>query len=243
MIKTQAGFVAWTTMDRCMAPPSIMARTKKSAKVPVPFTIFRTYVHTREVRDVQAQPDKPADEEALYRHIVPMGGISHDMQLMNIQTLDHLVQKAMQDAQFVRAIPYHAWSLCFSNLVGGAILSCNHLAIGVIADHVRTNRMGNESIKHTMAYRPANWKRLPRLRKMKKQHRNSKPIIDLVATNDFTRILPLDTHFKEHALLASDNITMDAFLGVCGRDTNQSLVVKYGPPENFARRRRMLGHI
>ena len=143
----------------------------------------------------------------------------------------------MNDVRFVKAIPYHAWTLMFSNLIGKNILSCNHLPIAVIADHVRTTHQGTQTIKYTMEFRPLNWKRIPRIRKQKK---SKKPIIDLVATNDWSKILVLDQTFKTNALIASDNITMDAFLGVCARDTAGTLRIKFGNPANLARRRRML---
>lgn len=237
MVEKQAGFTAWTTLDRCMAAPSVINRTRKSAKVPVPFTLFRTFIHTREVRDVHAKQEKHPN---IHLEIVPITGICEDIQVMNIQVLDHLVHKAMNDVNLVKAIPYHAWSLMFSNLIGANILSCNHLPLVVIADHVRTTRQGNKTIKYTMEFRPLNWKRIPRVRKQKK---STTPIIDLVSTNDWSKILTLHETFKQNALIASDNVTMDAFLGICARDTTASLRIKFGDPANLARRRRMLGHM
>ena len=242
MVDKQAGFTAWTSVDRCMAAPSIFNRTKKTAKVPVPFTTFRTYAHTREVRDVQGTLEEHAN---LHMEIVPMSGVCEDIQLMNVQTLEALVQKALSNPIFVKAIPYHAWTLMLSNLVGPNIYSCNHLALAVIADHVRTNRHGTQTLKHTMQFRPLHWKRVPRVRKQTKRQakRNQPPIIDLVATNDWTRILPLHEEFTQYALVASDNVTMDAFLGICAHDTDHTLRFKYGDPANLARRRRMLGSL
>lgn len=43
--------------------------------------------------------------------------------------------------------------------------------------------------------------------------------------------------------MASDNVTMDAFLGICAHDTDHTLRFKYGDPANLARRRRMLGSL
>lgn len=242
MVEKQAGFAAWTSMDRCMAAPSILNRTKKTAKVPVPFTMFRTYAHTREVRDVQATLEEHPN---LYMEVVPMSGICEDMQVMNVQTLEALVQKALSNPMFVKAIPYHAWTLMLSNLVGPHTYSCNHLALAIIADHTRTNRHGTDTLKHTMQFRPLNWKRVPRVRKQSKRQakRNQPPIIDLVPTKDWSRILMLQKTFTEDALVRSDNVTMDAFLGICARDTDITLRLKYGDPSNLARRRRMLGHV
>lgn len=235
MIEKQAGFTAWSTMDKCMAPPSIFARTKKSSKVPVPFTIFRTFVHSREV------PDSNHTPKDLYTHIVPVGGVCDDMQFMNIETLRRLIARALHHPEYVVAVPYHAYTLVLSNLVGPNIYSANHLAIGVVADHTRNVQNQVQSIKETMAYRPLNWKRVPRLRKQK--GRNKKPIMDLVPCNDFERILPLDARFKDYASICAKNIAIDAFLGVTSKDVPDSLLVKYGVPENFARRRRMLGEV
>lgn len=242
MIEKQAGFTAWTSMDRCMAPPSIFNRTKKTAKVPVPFTTFRTYAHTREVRDVQAALEP---RPHLYMEVVPMSGVCEDIQIMNIQTLEGLVQKALDNPIFVKAIPYHAWALMLSNLVGSRIYSGNHLPVAVIADHVRTNRQGTDTLKYTMQFRPLHWKRVPRVRKQTKRQakKNKPPVIDLVATNDWSRILMLHEDFLQDALVASDNLTMDAFLGICTRDTDTTLRLKYGNPANLSRRRRMLGNM
>jgi hypothetical protein len=248
MMEKQAGFTAWSTLDRCMAVPSIYARTKKSSKVPVPFTIFRTYAHTREVRDVSEGSNVPHDVDLIHR-VVPIGGICEDMQVMNVQTVKHLVQKALNNPVMIKSIPYHAYTLMLSNLVGPNMYSCNHLAIGVVADHSdQPHENGVETIQHTMAYRPTNWKRVPRLRKQPKHPKKGKkanhtPIVDLVPCNDFDRILPLDPAFQSYADVCAKNITLDAFLGVTKHDNASTLGVKFGMPENFARRRRMLGDV
>ncbi len=233
MIEKQAGFTAWSTMDRCMVPPSVFARTKKSSKVPVPFTIFRTFVHSREI------PDKHEIPKNLHQHILPVSGIYDDMQFMNIETLRRLVAKALRHPEYVKAIPYHAYTLVLSNLIGPTIYSANHLAVGVVADHAQNVQNQIQSIKETMAYRPLNWKRVPRLRKTKNKKKT--PIVDLVPCSDFERILPMDSTFKQYSSICAKNITIDAFLGITSKDFQDSVLVKYGMLENFARRRRMLG--
>lgn len=237
MLDKQSGFTAWMTMDRCMAAPSIFARTKKSSKVPVPFTIFRTFAHTQQVRDTQDQ----VKVDGLHRHVLPISGVHDDMQVMNVETLRRLVAKALRHVEYVKAIPYHAYTLVLSNLIGPNMFSANHLAVGILADHSQNVHSGVQSIKHTMAYRPLNWKRVPRLRKQTRK--NKKPILDLVPCNDFERILPLSPGFKRYAAICAKNITVDAFLGVTTKDNQSSLLVKFGMPENLARRRRMLGNM
>ena len=98
-----------------------------------------------------------------------MSGVCEDIQIMNIQTLEGLVQKALDNPIFVKAIPYHAWTLMLSNLVGSRIYSGNHLPVAVIADHIRTNRQGTDTLKYTMQFRPLHWKRVPRVRKQTKR--------------------------------------------------------------------------
>jgi hypothetical protein len=238
MIEKQAGFTAWSTIDKCMAQPSIYARTKKSSRVPVPFTIFRTFVHSREVPDTTNE----IQDTKLYEKIVPIGGIHDNMQFMNIETLRRMVSRALHHPEYVVAVPYHAYTLMLSNLIGPALYSANHLAIGVIADHTQNVQNQVQSIKNTMAYRPFNWKMVPRLRKGGK-NKKKKPIVDLVPCNDFERILPMDSTFKDYAGICSKNITIDAFLGITANDSQNSILLKYRMPENFARRRRMLGEV
>jgi hypothetical protein len=251
LIEKQAGFTAWSTLDRCMKLPSVYARTKKSAKVPVPFAIFRKFNDTREVRDVHGELQKDAN---IHKHVLPTSAVHEDIMVLNIQTLNVIMQKALSSEKYIKAIPYHAYTLMISNLVGTRLFTMNHIPVAIIADHERgsyaKSAPSSVSIKNTMAYRPVNWKRVPRIRKVRRnkkarQHPNQQPIIDLVPCNDFNILLPLDHMFMNYAQIKSDNITIDAFLGITSTDTpqppTQTLLVKFGSPENLARRFRMLG--
>lgn len=234
-LSDQAGFTAWSTLDRCTVPPGIFARTKPSANVPVPFTIFRTFKHTRNTGDSSDQSHaEDADNE-----VIPVTGVCEDLIVMDLVVLSQVLKKIASNPELVKAVPYHAYTLMLTNLLGPNLWSANHLPLAIVADHqINTNYDGKQSIRATMAFRPHHWKRIPRIRKTRKK---KKPIIDLVPCSDFNRILPLTLATSKDAKIASDNITTDAFLGITQRDTAATLGIKFGPPENLARRRRMLG--
>lgn len=234
MIQKQAGFIGWTTMDREMKSPIAVHRTRSAAKIPVPFTRHRKFTKF-------AKTDQ-SDQSDQSQHIVGVVGLHIDIQIMSAGTLRRIVNQALESPdRYVFAVPYHAYTLVLSNLCllhQGGFYSANHLGIGCIIDHIQgLNSSAVDSpqtIQATMAFRPKNWKLIPKQRKQSK-------ILDLIPTEDFQKILPVSRDLIRYAGVASDNLTVDGFLGITSDDSLDVLRIKFGSSENLARQRRMLG--
>ena len=271
LLAHQAGFVAFTTLDKEMRPPGIFPRTKPSAKVPIPFATFRYLNDTHFVQTQINQTNQKKNKKQLMAPL-PMVGLHEDLQVMDGGMLQRVITRAGNySAQLVRAVPYHAYTLVLSNLCymdNIGFYSMNHVPFGVVLDH-ETGLSPNstpspKSIQHVLAFRPKYWRMLPRKRQTRKsqtqrngnngnngnngkrktnlKRKEREEIVDMVPAKDIKKVLPISVQFSWYAnRLTADQISVDTFLGITAVDIRSTLGMKFGTPENLSRRRRMLG--